>query len=229
LASFDTAIAAFDLMSVSTILPVRFSFEYAIAVAFQTPVAIVPTDVSDDAVTFDARVAPVRVPAAAVTTISSEPLKATPLMFLAVCSVVAVDAFPVKAPVNDVDETDDKPDKVVADPPRDISVVPTVILEFTSFELAIEPASIVFVTVPESPVVTKLPDVAGIVKVFVPAIAGTDKVTLPLVLPEKIMLVLMVGDVIIGVAIVGVDAKTKLPVPVVPEIRPRKSDEVVVC
>lgn len=55
----------------------------------------VPTLVRDDAVTPDARVVPVRVPAAAVTVMSADPLNATPLMLRAVCNVVAVAAFPV--------------------------------------------------------------------------------------------------------------------------------------
>jgi hypothetical protein len=64
----------------------------------------VPTLVSDEAVTPEFRVLPLRVPAAAVTVISAEPLKETPLMLRAVCRVVAVEALPVKAPVNVVAE-----------------------------------------------------------------------------------------------------------------------------
>lgn len=59
----------------------------------------VPRLVSDEAVTPAARAAPVSVPAAAVTVMSAEPLNATPLMFLAVWSVVAVVALPVTFPV----------------------------------------------------------------------------------------------------------------------------------
>jgi len=44
----------------------------------------VPTDVSDEDTTFEARVVPVSVPAAAVTVISALPLNDTPLIFLAV-------------------------------------------------------------------------------------------------------------------------------------------------
>jgi hypothetical protein len=57
--------------------------------------AIVPSDVSEDAVTPDARVAPVSVPAAAVTVMSALPLKLTPLISRAVSNVVAVPALPV--------------------------------------------------------------------------------------------------------------------------------------
>ena len=61
------------------------------AVMFPETVRVVnvPTEVRDDAVTPEASVAPDRVPAAAVTVISAEPLKATPLMFLDVVRVAA--------------------------------------------------------------------------------------------------------------------------------------------
>ena len=71
----------------------------AIVVPFHTPVAIVPREVSEEDTTVALRAVPVRVPAAAVTVMSAEPLKLTPLMFLAVCKVVAVEALPVKAAV----------------------------------------------------------------------------------------------------------------------------------
>ena len=54
----------------------------------------VPTLVRLDAVTPEARVAPVSVPAAAVTVMSAEPLNATPLIFREVAKVVAVEALP---------------------------------------------------------------------------------------------------------------------------------------
>jgi hypothetical protein len=54
----------------------------------------VPTLVSDDAVTVALSVPPVRVPAAAVTVMSAEPLNDTPLMLRAVWRVVAVSALP---------------------------------------------------------------------------------------------------------------------------------------
>lgn len=60
----------------------------------------VPTLVSEDAVTLPARVVPVKVPAAAVTVMSAVPLKLTPLMSLAFCKAVAVEALPVRAPAN---------------------------------------------------------------------------------------------------------------------------------
>ena len=45
------------------------------------------------------RVSPVKVPAAAGTVMSVEPLKGMPLIFLAVCNTVAVAALPLKAPL----------------------------------------------------------------------------------------------------------------------------------
>lgn len=60
-----------------------------------TSVGELPKLVRLEAVTPEARVAPVSVPAAAATVISAEPLNDTPLMFLAVCRVVAVPALPV--------------------------------------------------------------------------------------------------------------------------------------
>ncbi len=59
----------------------------------------VPTEVSDEAVTPELSVLPVRVPAAAVTVMSAEPLKEVPLMLRAVCKIVAVPALPVMEPV----------------------------------------------------------------------------------------------------------------------------------
>jgi len=59
----------------------------------------VPIEVREEAVTPEFKVAPVNVPAAAVTVMSPEPLKATPLMFLEVWRVVAVSALPEIEPV----------------------------------------------------------------------------------------------------------------------------------
>jgi hypothetical protein len=59
----------------------------------------VPNEVREDAVTPEASVDPVRVPAAAVTVMAAEPSKFTPFIALAVARVVAVEAFPVRAPV----------------------------------------------------------------------------------------------------------------------------------
>jgi hypothetical protein len=86
----------------------------------------VPTLVRDDAVTPEFRVLPERVPAAAVTVMSAEPLKATPLMFREVARVVAVDALPVRAPTKVVEVTEERPAIVVAEPPIVIAVLPTV-------------------------------------------------------------------------------------------------------
>ena len=58
-----------------------------------------PTLCRLDVVTPAARVSPVKVPAAAGTVMSVEPLKGMPLIFLAVCNAVAVAALPVKVPL----------------------------------------------------------------------------------------------------------------------------------
>ena len=58
----------------------------------------VPTEVSDDAVTPEAKVPPVSVPAAAVTVIFAVPSNDVPLIVLAFCRAVAVPAFPVTPP-----------------------------------------------------------------------------------------------------------------------------------
>ena len=59
----------------------------------------VPTDVKLEAVTPLANTVPVNVVAFAVTVISLEPSKFTPLIARAVCSVVAVPALPLMLPV----------------------------------------------------------------------------------------------------------------------------------
>ena len=63
------------------------------------PEAKVPIEVRDEVTTPEFRVAPVRVPAAAVIVMLIEPSKATPLMFLPVWRVVAVRALPEIEPV----------------------------------------------------------------------------------------------------------------------------------
>ena len=57
----------------------------------------VPTEVSEELTTFDARVVPVKVlaSATAVTVMSADPSKGTPLMFFVAASLVAVPALPV--------------------------------------------------------------------------------------------------------------------------------------
>jgi hypothetical protein len=97
----------------------------------------VPTLVSDDAVTPEARVLPERVPAAAVTVMSAEPLKATPLMFREVARVVAVDALPVRAPTKEVDVTEERPARVVEVPPRAMDVLPIVTASVVSATVAV--------------------------------------------------------------------------------------------
>ena len=59
---------------------------------------LAPKDVREEAVTPDARVVPVNVPAAAVTVMSPDPLNPVPLILREVCKIVAVAAFPVQEP-----------------------------------------------------------------------------------------------------------------------------------
>ena len=63
-----------------------------------TKFAIVPSEVSDEAVTPLASVLPLSVAALAVTVIAADPSKSTPLMARAVCKAVAVAALPVVLP-----------------------------------------------------------------------------------------------------------------------------------
>ena len=56
-------------------------------------------------------------------------------MFFVAANLVAVDALPVRAPVNDVEVTDDRPAIVVAELPSEIAVVPTVTDELVRLEL----------------------------------------------------------------------------------------------
>jgi hypothetical protein len=80
-------------------------------------------------------------------------------------------------------------------------------------EFAIEPASIVFVTVPVSPVVTTVPVVAGNVIVLVPAEEGTAKVIVPELEPAR-ETEPVVGTVIDPTKVVAVIcAAEKLPEP----------------
>jgi hypothetical protein len=64
-----------------------------------------------------------------------------------------------------------------------VATLPAVVI-CNNLESAIEPASIVFVTVPVSPEVINIPEVAGIVSVVAPAADGTN-VTVPEVDPGK--------------------------------------------
>ena len=61
----------------------------AVTVAVVLPLESVPTEVNEEAVTLDFSVLPLKVPAAAVTVMFADPLKATPLMFLDVVNVAA--------------------------------------------------------------------------------------------------------------------------------------------
>ncbi len=62
------------------------------------PLTKLPTLVRLEAVTEELRVFPVSVPAAAVMVMLPDPSKEVPLMVLGVCKVVAVVAFPERAP-----------------------------------------------------------------------------------------------------------------------------------
>ena len=89
------------LIAVVPIVTLLFTkYELAIGDPFQIPVAIVPTLVKLLFTTVEFSVVPVNVPAAAVTVISTDPSKLTPLIFRAVAKVVAVVALPVNAPTN---------------------------------------------------------------------------------------------------------------------------------
>ena len=107
---------------------------------FQVPVVIVPTPVKLELVTVDFKVVPDKVPASATIVISALPLNAVPLIFLAVANVVAVDAFPVKAPVNPVELTEVKPVTEVTVPPNDIVVEPNVVVLLANCALVIPAA-----------------------------------------------------------------------------------------
>jgi len=74
----------------------------------------------------------------AVIVISDEPLNATPLILREVSRVVAVDALPVRAPVNPVEVTEVKPAKVVTVAPRETAVEPIVTELFASLEFEID-------------------------------------------------------------------------------------------
>jgi len=109
----------------------------AIVVADHVPVVTVPRAVKDEVTTEEFSVVEVRVLASAVTVISAEPSKATPLMFLVAANLVAVEALPVSPPTNVVEVTEVRPASVVDDAPSEIAVEPTVTEEFVRLELAI--------------------------------------------------------------------------------------------
>jgi hypothetical protein len=69
------------------------------------------------------------------------------------------------------------PSNVVEVAPKATLVEPIVTLEFVSLALAIEPANIVLVTVPVSPVVTIVPATAGTLMLNVDAVLGPTKLT----------------------------------------------------
>ena len=98
-ANLLSAIAADELISASTILPVKANLLYAIAVPLQVPLVIIPTLVKLEVTTLLAKVVPLNVLASAAIVIFELPLNATPLIFLEVAKIVAVLAFPVTSPV----------------------------------------------------------------------------------------------------------------------------------
>jgi hypothetical protein len=115
-----------------------------------------------------------------------------PEIVLPAAKAVAVEAFPVKAPTKDVEVIDTIP-AIVLTVERAAIAVPNVnnvpvnalvatlpaVVICNNLESAIEPASIVFVTVPVSPEVINIPEVAGIVSVVAPATADGTNVTVP--------------------------------------------------
>ncbi len=76
------------------------------------PPVRVPTDVNEDDTTGEFKDVPVNVVASAVTVILAVPLKDVPFIFLAVCSAVAVPAFPVIVVWSPVLVPDDVPECV---------------------------------------------------------------------------------------------------------------------
>jgi hypothetical protein len=90
--------------------------------------------------------------------------------------------------------TSDSPETLVVVEPRVSVLEPRVIVELESLALAIEPASIVLVTVPESPVVISVPLVAGrTIATPVPAVALAARVSDPDVEPFRVMVPDTVG------------------------------------
>ena len=127
-------------LDVKAKVPVEFPIAVLLVplvLIFVVPVTVnpesVPTLVSEEAVTPEFSVVPVNVPAAAVTVISAVPLKETPLIFLAFCNIVALNAL----------------DAVAAFPEILIEYVPTLIFEEKSPAVklvAVSPEIAVFVT-----------------------------------------------------------------------------------
>ena len=91
-ASVPAVVASPDTAPVLPLTEVTLASVYVVLIddPFHTPALIVPTEVKLLAVTPAANVAPDRVPAAAVTVISIEPLKATPLILRGVVNVAAL-------------------------------------------------------------------------------------------------------------------------------------------
>ena len=98
-------------------------------------------------VTVAANELPDSVPAAAVTVMSVLPSKATPFIFFAAANFVAVAALPSNAPVNAVEVTEVNPAIVVAEDPKGMAVVPTVIALLANWPLVMPAVLLISVVV----------------------------------------------------------------------------------
>jgi hypothetical protein len=116
----DDAVAA-SIVSAGLVAPLAPAVSAVAEVEETVNPVNVPIDVNDDAVTPEFNVAPVNVPAAAVTVISAEPLNETPLMFLGVVSVAADVAVAALPPIESPDAV---PVKLVATPDDGVPKAP---------------------------------------------------------------------------------------------------------
>ena len=158
--------------------------------------------------------------------------------FVALVAVVAVEAFPVKAPTNDVEVTLDNPAIVVADAPSDIDVDPTVTALFAKFALVIPavPDKLEFV----NPVICaepeNIPDPANICarvtdppkEVDVPAIVIAELAKFALVIPAAPDKFEFVNPDIEPPKVIVPDEVIVPPVKVIPDTVPAVATEVTV-
>ena len=101
--------------------------------------------------------------------------------------VATVESIAIVTPVEPLYEVPESPVPIVRVLRLEPNEIPDIVL-FDNFAFAIEPASIVLVTVPVSPVVTIVPVVAGIVRIVpVPTAAVGTNWTVPLVLPGNVI------------------------------------------
>ena len=141
----------------------------------------VPTLVREEVVTDEFSVVPESVPAAAVTVMSAEPLKETPLISLAVCKTVADPAFPVA-----------EPDEPVIDPVIGLVTVklvrvPTEVRDDeTTFEARVVPVIAVPETDPAEPVTfpVRFPEAEVKKRLVVEAVVAKKLVVVALVVVE---------------------------------------------